>query len=211
MVTRESPITSILPEAFGAKKSEIQSRRPSRWRGNVKRRSSLGCGTSSVTTWRARLRFVNDHVVPIALRREISPDHFWLEQSAGDYFFFKLLLYWAELLLDQFRIVFLRCGLQLPLVLEQRCLVDVRKELAQVVVFLYPHSPERRRGNIGRVADHRTALGEYRTGFVVNRKRLRVFFDRPAFFQSRLLCSILGRQIFHDVHPHECVVAVEKH
>src|SRR5208337_5101935 len=40
MVTSDNPITSIFPEALGAKKSEMQSRRPSFWRGKVKRNNS---------------------------------------------------------------------------------------------------------------------------------------------------------------------------
>src|SRR5207248_3663326 len=43
MVTSENPITSILPEDFGAKKSEMQSFRPSLCRGNVNLSDSL-CG-----------------------------------------------------------------------------------------------------------------------------------------------------------------------
>src|SRR5207245_2345140 len=43
MVTSENPITSILPEDFGAKKSEMQSFRPSLCRGNVNLTNSL-CG-----------------------------------------------------------------------------------------------------------------------------------------------------------------------
>src|SRR6266700_4769562 len=43
MVTSENPITSILPEDFGAKKSQMQSFRPSLCRGNVNLSDSL-CG-----------------------------------------------------------------------------------------------------------------------------------------------------------------------
>ena len=96
IVTSESPITSIFPEAFGAKKSEMQSRRPSRCRGKVKRKqfscdvrlpaSRARCGRSACD----RPALIHDHVISVALRREISVHDFRFKQARGRDFFFQL-------------------------------------------------------------------------------------------------------------------------
>src|SRR6266496_4370769 len=120
------------------------------------------------------LDLVNNHIIPITLRRKISPDDFRFEQSAGNDLLFKLFLDRAILPLHQSGIVFLRRRFQLPLVLEQCRIVDIRKKLAQVIIFLYPHAPEWRSRNIGSIPDHRTTLRENWSCLFVNRYRLRV-------------------------------------
>src|SRR5205814_3161340 len=51
---------------------------------------------------------------------------------------------------NRFQVVFLRCSLELPLVLEQSSQIDVTEDLAQVEIADDFRAPEWRLGDIGR-------------------------------------------------------------
>src|SRR5208337_52468 len=67
----------------------------------------------------AILRLIHYYVVSIALRGKISVHYFRLEPTGGYHILFQLLLDRTVLLFNQARVIFLRRGLQLPLVLEE--------------------------------------------------------------------------------------------
>ena len=110
---------------------------------------------------------------------------------------------------DQAEVVFLRRGLQLPLVLEQRSFVDEREEFPQVEIFAHLHTPEWRGGDIRRIFYDRASLREHRAGFFVDCGGLGVLLDGASFLQAGLLLAIRGGQVFHDVQAGEGVIGVE--
>ena len=95
---------------------------------------------------------VDDGVVAVALRPEVAVDDLRLEPAGSDHFLFQILQDGAILRLDQTPVILLRGGLELPLILEQRGVVDVLEDLPQIEVVRleHAHSPERRLRNVRR-------------------------------------------------------------
>ncbi len=61
---------------------------------------------------------VNDDIIAFALCSEVSIHNFGFEPAGRDHLFFKILQDRPVLGLDQAAVIFLRGGLQLPLILE---------------------------------------------------------------------------------------------
>src|SRR6267378_992495 len=101
---------------------------------------------------------VRSRTVPIAPLRVLSwfagegarATRFVHDYVAGENLFFQLFLDGTVFFLDQARVIFLSCGLQLPLILEQGGVVDVLKKFTQVVVFFYSDAPEGWSWDVGR-------------------------------------------------------------
>ena len=147
----------------------------------------------------ARFRLIYDHIISVGLRRKISVHNLGLEPSTGNDFFLEPLLNGTKLLLHQPQIILLRGCLQLPLVLEQRRVVDVLKDLAQIEIFLHAHAPEWWPRNIWCIAYHGTALGEYRTSLLIHCRGFGVLLHRAPLLQPCIALSVGRRQILHDV------------
>src|SRR5258706_5075995 len=154
-------------------------------------------------------RFVHDYVVAITLRGEISVDDFRLEYAAGENLFFQLFLDGTVFFLDQARVVFLSCGLQLPFILEQGGVVDVLKKFTKVVVFFYSDDPEGWGWDVGRVGHYRAAFVKHWTGFFIDGYCLRVFLYGLAFGETAFALSATGGEGFHDVQSGKRIFSVE--
>src|ERR1051326_8687873 len=87
------------------------------------------CASRRIPTVTRTIRFVNDDVVPFRLARPIPVNDARLEPRVAQHLGLEFLQDRAKLLLDELRILLLRRRLELPLVLEERGLVDVRKYL----------------------------------------------------------------------------------
>ena len=206
-MTSDSPITSIFPDDFGSE--EIGDGKLAAFALARK-----GKAQKFLAAWLPVLAvslpgLVHDDVIALALRGKISVNDFRLEHSAGNHFFFQLLLDGTEFLFHQAQVILLRRGLQLPLVLEQRGFVDERKQFPQVEILAHPHAPERRDGNIRRIFHHRASLREHRSGFFIDRGGLGVLLDRAPFLQAGLLLAVRRGQVFHDVQAGKGVVGIE--
>ena len=114
------------------------------------------------------------------------------------------------LVFDQPPIVFLRRGLQLPLVLEQRGLVDVLEDFAQIEVLRlqHAHAPERRLRNVRRRRNLDVRRGRA-VAVAAGDSRARELLHHLAFGDALLARAIRRRQVFHDVQPGKGIVGIE--
>src|SRR5258708_31362449 len=114
------------------------------------------------------VRLIYDNIVPFTQTRKIPVNDFRLKQPSRSHFLLNLLLDRTKLLFHQPHVIRLRSRLQLPLILEKRSLIDIRKNIPYVVL-LHPHSPKRRRRNIRSISHHRAPLRKYRPSLFIHR------------------------------------------
>ncbi len=114
------------------------------------------------------------------------------------------------LLLDQARVVRLRRRLELPLVLEQRRLIDVAEDFAEIEVLLHAHAVERRLRNLDHLSD---SSGAHRHGLALVGSRggsfLRELLHRAPFGEALFALPVGGAQVLHQVQAGEGVIGVE--
>src|SRR5579862_5864318 len=154
-------------------------------------------------------RLVHDDIIAVALGREVSVHDGRCEEARLEYFVFQLTQDGAELFVHEPQVIRLRCRLQLPLVLEQRSLVDITEKLAQVIILLDAHPPKRRCGDIRSVGDNSAALRKYRAGLFVDGGGFRIFLYGASLLNTLLACAVRSRKVFHDVKTGEGVVGIE--
>ena len=150
-------------------------------------------------------------VVAFALRRENIRTRLSARTCRWNDFLFQLLHDRTKLLFHQPEVVFLRRSLQLPLVLEQRSLVDVPKQFAQVEILPHAARPRTAGLRIFGGGSFTTGLlsGEHRPGFVIDRGGLAYSLTVRGLPAARLASCRSSCQVFHDVQAGKRVVGVE--
>src|SRR5271166_694445 len=157
-----------------------------------KRESERFCW-NRVTLFPSFGQVVDDDVVAFTLRAKVAVNDLGLQPSAGNGLFFQVFQDGPVLGLDQTRVIFLRGSLELPLVFEQRRLIDVLEDLAQVEVsgLQYACAPEwrlrdvRRRRNLDARSGRRCAIARCRG-------RLLKLLDDLRFPDASLALAVRG-------------------
>src|SRR5581483_8866240 len=161
-----------------------------------------------------RFGVVDDYVVAVGLAGEVAPDDARFEPAGGNDFLLQVAQDGAVFLLDQAGVVLLRGGLELPLVFEERGLVDVGKDLAKIEVLLHANAVERRLRDVGSGGDGGTALcGDFTPAIAGGsgthpRGASKLFYLAP-FGEAGFAAAVGRYQVFHDVQAVEGVAGVE--
>ena len=137
MVTTEKPITSIRPEISARRSPRSTAAFPPSAQKIDPKQFPVPL-----------VRVVDDHLVALRSARHHPYTVFGSNQPFAITSCSRLLQDRPELLLHQPQIVGSRSRLQLPLVLEQRRLVDIPVQLVQVEVAPRAHAEEGRHGNL---------------------------------------------------------------